>query len=217
MEDSSQDLLEIALLSLKVSGLATLIAAAIGIPLGALLGFRDFIGKRLLIGITNGLMGIPPVVAGLAVYMLFSNAGAFGVFQLLYTPTAMIIAQAVIITPIVASLTRQAVVVLWRQYRDELTSFKVPNLMVLQMLITECRDAITTSVLAGFGRGIAEVGAVMIVGGNIDHFTRTMTTAIAMETRKGNLETALMLGGILLAISIAINTLVAYLSERANA
>lgn len=213
---SSADFWEIAGLSLGVTATATVISALLGLPLGAMLAVGSFVGRRATIAVTNGLMGIPPVVAGLAVYLLLSKDGAFGVFGLLYTPTAMIIAQTVIITPIIASLTRQNVENIWLEYKDELKAFKVSLIGAAATLLYECRAGLGTALLAGFGRGIAEVGAVMIVGGNIDHYTRTMTTAIALETRKGNLETAIALGGLLLLMAMATSALVGLFAARKN-
>ncbi len=211
---TSADFWEITLLSLRVTGGATLLAVALGVPLGAGLAVVTFPGRRVVIAVLGGLMGIPPVVAGLAVYLLLSKNGPLGIFTLLYSPTAMIFAQVVIITPIIASLTRQTVENLWLEYRDELVAFRVGLFTAASALIYECRLMLGTAALAGFGRGIAEVGAVMIVGGNIDHYTRTMTTAIALETRKGNLETAIALGALLLLVAMTVSATVGILTRR---
>ncbi len=199
------DLLEIIGLSLRVSLVALAVAAVIGLPLGAATALYRFPGRAGLIVLINALMGLPPVVVGLIVYLLLSRSGPFGVLNLLFTPTAMIIAQAILVTPIIAALTRQVVEDLWREYAEQLTSLGVTPGHAIGTLLWDGRFSILTAVLAGFGRASAEVGAVMIVGGNIDHATRVMTTAIALETSKGNLELALALGIVLLTISLGIN------------
>ena len=199
------DLVEIIGLSLRVSLTAVLIAAVIGLPVGAAVALFRFPGRPVLVVLINALMGLPPVVVGLIVYLLLSRAGPFGVFNLLYTPTAMIIAQAILVGPIVAALTRQTVEDLWQEYGEQLTSFGVGPGRAVWTLLWDGRFSLLTGILAGFGRASAEVGAVMIVGGNIDHLTRVMTTSIALETSKGNLEIALALGIILLIIALGIN------------
>ena len=214
---ASADFWEVALLSLRVTGAATLLSTLLGLPLGAMLAVAAFPGRGAAVAVVNGLMGIPPVVAGLAVYLLLSKGGALGVFGLLYTPTAMVLAQILIITPIIASLTRQAVEIMWLEYKDELKAFKVPSVTAAAALLHECRWQLSTAVLAGFGRGIAEVGAVMIVGGNIDHYTRTLTTAIALETRKGNLETAIALGALLLLLAMVTSGMVGFFARGREA
>ncbi len=198
-------LLEIIGLSLEVSLSAVLIAALIGLPLGALLALQRFPGRKIAIVALNVMMGLPPVVVGLVVYLLVSRAGPLGVLGLLFTPTAMIAAQVVLVVPIVASLARQVIEGLWEEYRETFRSLAVPPLMALAALLWDARFALVTALLAGFGRAIAEVGAVMIVGGNIDHVTRVMTTAIALEVSKGNLSLALALGLVLIGLSLAIN------------
>jgi len=198
-------LVSIVLLSLRVSLAAIVFGAMIGLPLGAWVAVTDFPGRRAVIVILNALMGLPPVVAGLIVYLLLSNAGPLGVLQLLYTPEAMIIAQVILVTPIVAALTRQTCEDLLEEYRDQLRSLGASSAEIVTTLLWDGRYRLITAVLAGFGRAIAEVGAVMIVGGNIDHVTRTMTTTIALETSKGNIALALALGMILLAIALAVN------------
>ncbi|MDO8959270.1 MAG: ABC transporter permease [Rhodocyclaceae bacterium] len=196
----------IVMLSLQVSFSATLIACLIGMPLGALLAVGRFPGRRALIVLFNGLMGLPPVVVGLLVYLLLSRAGPLGPFGLLFTPAAMIIAQTVLIVPIVAALARQTIEDEWREYREQLRSLGASRLRSAMTLLWDGRFSLTTSGLAGFGRAIAEVGAVMIVGGNIDGVTRVMTTTIALETSKGDLPLALALGLILIAVVLAVNT-----------
>ena len=194
-------------LSLQVSLTATLLACLFGMPLGALLSVGRFHGRRPLIVLFNGLMGLPPVVVGLLVYLLLSRAGPLGNLGLLFTPAAMIVAQTVLITPIVAALTRQVIEDEWREYREQLRSLGATRLRAARTLLWNARFSLTTAALAGFGRAIAEVGAVMIVGGNIDGVTRVMTTTIALETSKGDLPLALALGAILVAIVLALNTL----------
>jgi tungstate transport system permease protein len=198
-------LIEIIGLSLKVTLTAVAIATLIGFALGGVLAVYRFPGRSAVAALLNALMGLPPVVAGLIVYLLLSNAGPLGVLQLLYTPQAMIIAQVILVTPIVAALTRQACEDLLEEYRDQLRSLGASSAEVVTTLLWDGRYRLITAVLAGFGRAIAEVGAVMIVGGNIDHVTRTMTTAIALETSKGNIALALALGMILLAIALIVN------------
>ena len=198
-------LLEIIGLSLKVTLTAVALASLIGFAIGGILAVYRFPGRGAVAAILNALMGLPPVVAGLIVYLLLSNAGPLGVLQLLYTPEAMIIAQVILVTPIVAALTRQTCEDLLEEYRDQLCSLGASSAEIVTTLLWDGRYRLITAVLAGFGRAIAEVGAVMIVGGNIDHVTRTMTTAIALETSKGNIALALALGMILLAIALAVN------------
>jgi tungstate transport system permease protein len=198
-------LLEIIALSLKVTLTAVALATLIGFAVGGVLAVYRFPGRGAVAAILNALMGLPPVVAGLIVYLLLSNAGPLGVLQLLYTPEAMIIAQVILVTPIVAALTRQTCEDLLEEYRDQLHSLGASSAEIVTTLLWDGRYRLITAVLAGFGRAIAEVGAVMIVGGNIDHVTRTMTTTIALETSKGNIALALALGMILLAIALAVN------------
>ena len=199
----------IVLLSLRVSLAATLIACIVGMPIGALLAVGRFPGRRALIVIFNGLMGLPPVVVGLLVYLLLSRAGPLGSLGLLFSPSAMIIAQAILVTPIVAALTRQVVADAWTEYREQLRSLGAGRRRAAATLLWDGRFSLSTAALAGFGRAIAEVGAVMIVGGNIDGVTRVMTTTIALETSKGDLPLALALGVILISVVLAINA-VAY-------
>jgi len=200
-------LLEIVLLSLRVSLSAVTLAAVIGMPLGALVALKRFPGRAGVVTLLNSLMGLPPVVVGLLVYMLLSRAGPLGEHGLLFTPTAMVIAQTLLVLPIIAALTRQTLADLHREYAEQLRSFRVPAWRGALTLLWEGRFSLLTAVLAGFGRASAEVGAVMIVGGNINHVTRTMTTAIALETSKGDLSLALALGFVLIVIVIVINAL----------
>ena len=199
------DLIAIAGLSLRVTLTATLIASVIGLPLGAWLAISRFRGRRLAIATLNALMGLPPVVVGLVVYLMLSRAGPLGVLGLLFTPTAMIVAQVIIITPIVASIAHQAIRELWADYHDLLLSLNATRVQRVTTLLWDGRRALLTAALAGFGRAIGEVGAIMIVGGNIDHATRVLTTAIALETGKGNLALALALGFVLIGLAMAVN------------
>lgn len=199
------DLVEVTLLSLRVTLSATLIASAIGLPLGAWVAVRRFAARRAVIALLNALMGLPPVVVGLVVYVLLSRSGPLGVFGLLFTPTAMIIAQVIIITPIIASIAHQAVRELWADYHDLLLSLNATARQRIATLLWDGRRALLTAALAGFGRAIGEVGAIIIVGGNIDHATRVLTTAIALETGKGDFGRALALGFILIALAMAVN------------
>jgi len=198
-------LIEIVLLSLQVSLLAVVAASLIGFAMGGALAVYRFPGRGMVTAVLSALMGLPPVVAGLIVYLLLSNAGPLGVLQLLYTPTAMIVAQVILVTPIIAALTRQACEDLLEEYDEQLRSLGASSSAIIGTLLWDGRYRLITAVLAGFGRAIAEVGAVMIVGGNIDHVTRTMTTAIALETSKGNIALALALGIVLLVIAFAVN------------
>ncbi len=202
------DLLEIVALSLRVTLSALFAACVIGLPLGALVGAFRFPGRAAAAVLLNALMGLPPVFVGLMVYVMLSASGPLGVLGLLYTPEAMVIAQTVLITPIVAALTRQVVEDLNAEYAEQFASLGVGRLHRLGALLWDARHALLTVALAGFGRAVAEVGAVIIVGGNINHVTRVMTTTIALETSKGNLELALALGLVLLAIALAVNAAV---------
>ena len=202
---ADSDLGEVVLLSLEVSCSAVALALVFGLPLGAALALYRFPGRGAVIIGVNALMGMPPVVIGLMVYIIFSRVGPLGVFGLLYSPTVMIIAQWLLVLPIIAALSRQHFVDLWDEYGDQLRSFGSNRWRSVPTLLWEGRVNLLTVVLAGFGRAIAEVGAVMIVGGNIDHYTRVMTTSIALETSKGNLSLALGLGMILLLLSLLVN------------
>ena len=192
-------------LSLQVSLTAVFFAALVGIPLGALLAIRKFWGRPVLIVLVNALMGLPPVVVGLCVYLMLSKSGPLGILGLLYTPTAMIIAQTLLIAPIIAALSRTILKTLYEEYRDQFASFRLSQFQTVNTLLWEARFMLLTALLAGFGRAIAEVGAVMIVGGNISHYTRVMTTSIALETSKGNLSLALALGVVLILLAILVN------------
>lgn len=202
-------------LSLQVSLTAVVIAALIGLPIGAMIAVERFRGRQTLIVLLNALMGLPPVVVGLVVYLLLSRAGPLGSLGILFTPTAMVIAQAVLITPIIAALSRQIIEDAWREYDEQLRSLGARRITAGMTLIWDTRFSLLTIVLAGFGRAVAEVGAVMIVGGNIDGVTRVMTTAIALETSKGDLPLALGLGIVLLTLVIVLNALAAVIREMA--
>jgi tungstate transport system permease protein len=206
-------LVEIVLLSLSVSLSAVFIAALFGFPLGAAIAVGHFPGRRALIVFLNALMGLPPVVVGLVVYLLLSRAGPLGSLGILFTPSAMVIAQTVLILPIIAALSRQAIEDAWREYEEQLRSLGAGRAHAALTLLWDTRFSLLTTVLAGFGRAAAEVGAVMIVGGNIDGVTRVMTTTIALETSKGDLPLALGLGMILIAIVIVVNA-AAYLTKE---
>jgi tungstate transport system permease protein len=197
----------IVLLSLRVSLSAVAVAALVGLPLGALLAVARFPGRDGVVVMLNALMGLPPVVAGLLIYLLLSRAGPLGPLGLLFTPTAMVIAQAVLIAPILAALARQVLEGLWEEYAEQLRSFGAGPWRAVPTLLWDGRFALLTVLLAGFGRASAEVGAVMIVGGNIEGFTRVMTTAIALETSKGDLPLALALGMVLMAVVVTVNAL----------
>jgi tungstate transport system permease protein len=208
-------LLAIVRLSLIVSLSAVLCAALVGIPFGALIALTRFPGREGVIVALNAMMGLPPVVVGLAVYLALSRSGPLGVWALLFTPPAMVVAQTMLVAPIIAALTRQTIEDLWAEYRDELAAMNVGALGRVATLVWDGRFSLVTALLAGFGRAAAEVGAVIIVGGNIDGFTRTMTTAIALETSKGNLPLAVGLGIVLMAIVVVVNAF-AWLARRAG-
>jgi tungstate transport system permease protein len=208
-------LLAIVRLSLAVSLSAVACAALLGIPLGALIALTRFPGRGAVIVTVNAMMGLPPVMVGLALYLALSRSGPLGAWGLLFTPAAMVAAQTVLVLPIIAALTRQTIEDLWLEYRDELDAMHVGVMGRVGTLVWDARFSLVTAVLAGFGRAAAEVGAVMIVGGNIDGFTRTMTTAIALETSKGQLALAVGLGVVLLAIVVVVNAL-AWIVRRAG-
>ena len=199
------ELAQIVLLSLQISLSAVALAALFGMPLGAALALVRFPGRSALVVVLNALMGLPPVVVGLFVHLMLSRAGPLGELGLLFTPTAMVIAQSILVTPIIAALTRQTVEDLYAEYREQLQSLGVGPLRAIPTLLWDGRFSLLTAVLAGFGRAAAEVGAVIIVGGNINHVTRVMTTTIALETSKGYLGLALGLGFVLLLIVVAVN------------
>ncbi len=211
------DLLEIVGLSLQVSLTAVGLAALIGLPLGAAVALFRFPGRVAVAALLNAFMGLPPVVVGLIVYLALSRAGPLGVLGLLFTPAAMIVAQCLLVIPIVAALTAQTVADLHEEYDEALRSLAAGPGQVLLTLLWDGRHSLLTAVLAGFGRAVAEVGAVMIVGGNINHATRVMTTAIALETSKGNLALALGLGVILIALALTINLAALALRDVARA
>jgi tungstate transport system permease protein len=200
-------LYRIVALSLTVSFSAVLVAALVALPFGALLALTNFPGRTFIIVVINAFMGLPPVVVGLAVYLVLSRSGPLGFLGILFSPKAMIIAQALLVMPIIAALTRQTIEDLWAEYREELTALRVGPARRVTTLLWDARFALVTTLLAGFGRAAAEVGTVMIVGGNIDGFTRTMTTAIALETSKGDLPLAMGLGLVLVTIVIGVNAL----------
>ncbi|BCX17389.1 MAG: ABC transporter permease [Geminicoccaceae bacterium] len=210
------ELLAIVALSLEVSLAATALAAMLGLPLGALLALARFPGRGALVLLVNAGMGLPPVVVGLLVYLLLSRSGPLGDHGLLFTPTAMVIAQTILVTPIVAALARQAVTDLLEDYREHLASLGLRPLAAVPVLLVDARYRLATACLAGFGRAAAEVGAILIVGGNIRGHTRTMTTAIALETSKGALEQALALGFVLILVVLAVNLAAAGLQRMAR-
>jgi tungstate transport system permease protein len=201
------DLFAIVRLSLLVSLSAVVFAALIGVPAGALLALTRFRGREAAIVVLNAMMGLPPVVVGLAIFLLLSRSGPLGPLGLLFTPQAMVVAQTVLVAPIIAALTRQTIEDLWVEYRDELAAMNIGPAGRIATLVWDARFSLVTALLAGFGRAAAEVGAIIIVGGNIEGFTRTMTTAIALETSKGDLPLAIGLGIVLISIVIIINAL----------
>lgn len=209
------ELAQVVGLSLQVSLTAVVIATLIGLPIGAMIAVERFRGRQSLIVLLNALMGLPPVVVGLVVYLLLSRAGPLGSLGILFTPTAMVIAQAVLITPIIAALSRQIIEDAWREYDEQLRSLGARRFNAAMTLIWDTRFSLLTIVLAGFGRAAAEVGAVMIVGGNIDGVTRVMTTTIALETSKGDLPLALGLGIVLVTLVIVLNAMAAVIREMA--
>ena len=209
-----RDLWEIILLSLYVSITALIFASIFGLLIGYYLAIKNFFLKNFVLIILNSLMGIPPVVVGLIVYFMFASGGPLGVLQLLYTPTAMIIAQIIIIFPIVTSLSHEIFDQNWREYKDQLRSINMTFFGVLFIISKHSYFLVITALLSAFGRAISEVGAVMIVGGNINHFTRVMTTAISLETRMGNLEYAMALGIVLILLTVLIYSLVYILNKR---
>ena len=210
------NLIGIVALSLQVSLSAVLLATLLGLPLGAAIAVGRFPGRHAVIVVLNALMGLPPVVVGLVVYLLLSRAGPLGELGLLFSPAAMVIAQTVLILPIIAALCRQAIEDAWREYEEQLRSLGAEGLAAALVLVWDARFSLVTAVLAGLGRASAEVGAVMIVGGNIDGVTRVMTTTIALETSKGDLPLALGLGVVLIAIVLALNAAAAVLKELAQ-
>jgi tungstate transport system permease protein len=208
-------LVAIVRLSLIVSLSAVFCAALIGVPFGALIALTRFCGREAVIIALNAMMGLPPVVVGLAVFLALSRSGPLGSWGLLFTPQTMVIVQTILVAPIIAALARQTIEDLWIEYRDELTAMNIGPAGRVATLIWDARFSLVTALLAGFGRAAAEVGAIIIVGGNIDGFTRTMTTAIALETSKGNLPLAVGLGIVLMAIVVVVNAL-AWAMRRAG-
>ncbi len=196
---------EIVLLSLQVSGLAVLFGTVLGLPLGACLGVGRFPGRQALVVVLNGCMGLPSVVVGVVVYLALSRSGPLGEFGLLYSPAAMVIAQTLLVVPLMAAIARQVVEDAWREYEEELTAMGFGWADSVRVLLHDCRHSLLVAVLAGLGRAMSEVGAVMIVGGNIERSTRTMTTAIALETSKGDLPLAVALGLVLLTVILLLN------------
>ena len=209
-------LVEIVALSLAVSLAAVTLATLLGLPLGAVIAVGRFPGRRAVVVLLNALMGLPPVVVGLVVYLLLSRAGPLGGLGLLFTPQAMVVAQAILVLPIIAALCRQAVEDAWIEYQEQLRSLGAVGLRAALTLVWDIRFSLVTAILAGLGRASAEVGAVMIVGGNIDGVTRVMTTTIALETSKGDLPLALSLGMVLIGLVIALNALALYVKEAAQ-
>lgn len=207
------DLIEITLRSLQVSLSATFIASAIALPFGSWLAIRRFRHRRMTIATLNALMGLPPVVVGLFVYLMFSRSGPLGVLGLLFTPTVMIIAQVIIIAPLIASIAHQSMRELWAEYHDLLISMNTSARQRIGTLIWDGRRALLTASLAGFGRAIGEVGAIIIVGGNIDHATRVLTTAIALETGKGDFALAMGLGFVLIGLALLVNVAIHWLTR----
>jgi tungstate transport system permease protein len=216
MASADSALVQIVLLSLLVSLAAVVLATLIGLPLGAAIAVGRFRGRQGVIVLLNAFMGLPPVVVGLVVYLLLSRAGPLGALGLLFTPPAMVFAQTLLIFPIIAALTRQAVEDAWAEYEEQLRSLGARGIGVALTLVWDIRYSLFTAVLAGMGRALAEVGTVMIVGGNIDGVTRVMTTAIALETSKGDLALALSLGIILIALVLALNAAAQVVKESAR-
>ncbi|MEM5544011.1 ABC transporter permease [Sulfitobacter sp. AS92] len=207
------ELVEIAGRSLRVTLSALVVACLIALPLAALVAVKRFRARRLVIAVLNALMGLPPVVVGLVVYVVLSRSGPLGVLGLLFTPSAMIIAQVIIIVPLIASIAHQSIRELWQEYHDLLISMNVTQAQKIRTLLWDSRRALLTAALAGFGRAIGEVGAIMIVGGNIDHATRVLTTAIALETGKGEFALALALGFVLIGLAVAVNLAIHWLGR----
>jgi tungstate transport system permease protein len=207
------ELVEIAGRSLYVTLTALAIACFVSLPLAALIAVKRFRARRLVIAVLNALMGLPPVVVGLIVYVILSRSGPLGVLGLLFTPAAMIIAQIIIIVPLITSIAHQSIRDLWQEYHDLLISLNVTQSQKIRTLLWDSRRALLTAALAGFGRGIGEVGAIMIVGGNIDHATRVLTTAIALETGKGEFALALALGFVLIGLAVAVNLAIHWLGQ----
>jgi tungstate transport system permease protein len=209
-------LMQIVGLSFRVSLSAVVLAALVGLPFGAAIAVARFPGRQTVIVVLNALLGLPSVVVGLLVYLLLSRAGPLGSMGILFTPLAMVFAQAILVTPLIAAFTRQAIEDAWREYEEQLNSLGAAPLQAALTLLWDCRFSLLTTVLGGFGRAVAEVGAVMIVGGNIDGVTRVMTTAIALETSKGDLPLALGLGIVLLSLVLALNAAAHLIKDAAQ-
>ena len=213
LASADSDLMEILYLSINVSLLSLVLSCSIGLPIGAILAIHQFRGRDSLVGIFNALMGLPPVVVGLCVYVVLSRAGPLGVLGLLFTPSAMVIAQVIIIVPLIASIAHQSLRDLWSEYHDLLISLNASQWQRMTTLLWDGRRALLTASLAGFGRAIGEVGAIMVVGGNIEHVTRVLTTAIALETGKGDFALALGLGLVLILMALMVNLAIHYLTR----
>jgi len=213
---SSAELVEIVLLSLKVSGIAVVISSIVGLSIGAMLATTRFWGRSVLLVLLNASMRMPPVVVGLIVYLILSRSGPLGWLGLLYSPSAMIIAQTLLITPLIAALSRQVLEDMFFEYAEQFASMRLSFSQKVSAILWDARFSLITVGLAGLGRSLSEVGAVIIVGGNIEHLTRVMTTAIALETSKGDLPMALALGSILLLLALLINTLLSMINLSAR-
>ncbi|MGE5453991.1 MAG: ABC transporter permease [Methylocystaceae bacterium] len=213
MAGMGKDLVEIILLSLAVSGVAVLIATSIGVPLGAYLGMKRFPARRVIMRLTYMLMSLPPVLAGLFVYLLLSRSGPLGVWEMLFTPAAMICAQVLLVTPIITGLSASAIAAREQKVLMTALTMGASNRQAAWTVVKEARTGITAAIITGFGRAFGEVGAVMLVGGNIRHFTRVLTTSIVLETRQGNFEFAIILGVVLLTLSFLVSSLLLYLDE----
>lgn len=216
LETLDSNLLEIVIVSLHVSISALVIGCVLGMPLGALVAIQNFPGRQIVIVILNSLMGVPTVIVGVAIYLLLSRTGPLGDLNWLFTPKGMILAQSVLTTPLIAALTRQIIEDGWRIHGETMSALRLPIAAKLKWLVWDCRFSLSIALLAGFARAISEVGAVMIVGGNIDRVTRTMTTAIALETSKGDLPLALALGMVLLGIVLFANLLTSVIKSFAE-
>lgn len=210
---TGKDLIEIILLSLAVSGSSVLIATCIGVPLGALLGIKRFPARRVMMRLTYMLMSLPPVLAGLLVYLLLSRTGPLGFWEILFTPMAMVCAQVLLVTPIITGLSASAIAAREKKVLLTALTMGASNRQATWTVIKEARTGITAAIITGFGRAFGEVGAVMLVGGNIKHFTRVLTTSIVLETRQGNFEFAITLGLVLLVLSFLVSSLLLYLDE----
>ena len=216
LESLDANLLGIVLLSLQVSLTALLVGCLLGMPLGAFIAIQNFPGRQGLIVVLNSLMGVPTVIVGVVIYLLLSRSGPLGDLNWLFTPKGMILAQSVLTTPLIAALTRQIIEDGWRIHGETMSALRLPIAAKLKWLVWDCRFSLSIALLAGFARAISEVGAVMIVGGNIDRVTRTMTTAIALETSKGDLPLALALGLVLLGVVLLANLMTSIIKSFAE-